>query len=186
MKRICLPIRICCTALSLALCFPSVAAQSDAASAEKPAVHHSQTVSIKLPDHIPAECVANAANRYDVPSTAILAVLKQESGGRVGITSKNTNGSVDLGPAQLNDRSWGKTMQTKFGISRHALVNNMCQALMAQAYALRSEWDGCRRDGKPSIWCAIGRYHSRTPKYQSIYIRNVWQKYQSMTTRGAF
>lgn len=144
------------------------------------------TISIRLPAHIPATCVAAAANRYSVPSTALLAILKQESGGRVGITNRNTNGSIDLGPAQLNDHSWGATMQERFGISRHSLVNNMCQALMAQAYALRSEWDGCRRDKEPSIWCAIGRYHSRTPKYQRDYIRGVWEKYQSMTARGAF
>lgn len=141
---------------------------------------------IKLPDHIPANCVRSAATRYKVPEMALLAILKQESGGRVGIVSANKNGSKDYGPAQLNDRSWGKYMQSKYGISLDSLTNNMCQALMSQAYALRSELNRCIKKGNNSIWCAIAYYHSPTKKFQDRYVKGVWKQYQNMITRGSF
>jgi len=141
---------------------------------------------IVLPDHIPAQCVTDAAQRYQVPEVALLAILKQESGGQAGINHRNSNGSIDWGPAQLNSRSWGRVMRDRYGISPQALTNNMCQAIMAQAYVLRSEWDACRKDGQKSIWCAIARYHSPTPALQEKYVRHVWEKYQSMMARGHF
>src|SRR5690606_9871367 len=113
------------------------------------------SISIKLPDRIPAQCVSTAARRYQVPEMALLAILKQESGGRTGVVAKNKNGSKDYGPAQFNDRSWGKYMRERYGISLEALTNNMCQAIMAQGYALRYEWNRCIKKGNQSIWCAI-------------------------------
>lgn len=142
--------------------------------------------SIQLPDHIPAQCVAEAARRYQVPELALLAILKQESGGRLGIVSQNTNGSKDYGPAQFNDRSWGRYMRQKYNITLNDLTNNMCQALMAQAYALRSEWNRCIKKGQPSIWCAIAYYHSPTKKFQERYVKGVWKQYQSIVSRGKF
>ncbi|WP_155301251.1 lytic transglycosylase domain-containing protein [Cupriavidus necator] len=141
---------------------------------------------IMLPAHIPAKCVADAAARYDVPAVALLAIMKVESGGRIGVVGQNTDGSEDWGPAQVNSRSWGRIMVERFGIPKSELLTNMCQALMVQGYALRSEWDWCRRTGRGDIWCAIGKYHSPTAKYQEIYIRKVWGAYQSILSRGVF
>jgi len=145
---------------------------------------------IVLPTHIPALCVSLAARRYQVPSMALVAILKQESGGKTGIVSTNKNGSKDYGPAQLNDRSWGRYMQEKYGISLDSLTNNMCQAIMAQAYALRYEWNRCidRKGDKggADIWCAIAWYHSPTPMYQEKYVRSVYKHYQDIMERGSF
>lgn len=143
-------------------------------------------LSIRLPERIPASCVENSAARYQVPAMAILAILKQESGGRTGVVGNNKNGSKDYGPAQLNDRSWGGYMQRKYSISLDDLTNNMCQALMAQAYALRYEWNRCIKRGESDIWCAIANYHSPTKKFQDIYVRNVWKRYQTMASTGRF
>lgn len=143
-------------------------------------------ITIVLPSRIPAQCVSNAAKRYNVPEMALLAILKQESGGRTGVIGKNSNGSKDYGPAQFNDRSWGKYMSEKYGISLSMLNNNMCQAIMAQAYALRYEWNRCIKKGNASIWCAIAHYHSPTKKYQDRYVQGVWEKYKNMVARGKF
>lgn len=148
---------------------------------------YSNTVAnIQLPSHIPAQCVAAAAQRYQIPELALLSILKQESGGRLGIVSKNTNGSKDYGPAQFNDRSWGRYMRQNYNISLDDLTNNMCQALMAQAYALRSEWNRCIKKGKNSVWCAIAYYHSPTKKHQDRYVNGVWKQYQSIVKKGKF
>jgi len=141
---------------------------------------------IELPARIPAQCVKNAAKRYAIPEMAMLAILKQESNGRTGVIGQNSNGSKDYGPAQFNSRSWGKYMRDKYGISLNELNHNMCQALMAQAYAIRYEWNRCIKKGNKSIWCAIAYYHSPTKKYQDIYVRNVWRKYQKMIAKGKF
>jgi len=145
---------------------------------------------IVLPAHIPALCVSLAARRYQVPSMALVAILKQESGGKTGIVSTNKNGSKDYGPAQLNDRSWGRYMQEKYGISLDSLTNNMCQAVMAQAYALRYEWNRCvdrkGKKGGADIWCAIAWYHSPTPAHQEKYVRSVYRHYQDIMERGGF
>jgi soluble lytic murein transglycosylase-like protein len=161
-------------------------AQQSAFPADAAPIGSSANITIKLPERIPSECVVNAAARYQVPEMALLAILKQESGGRTGIVSPNTNGSKDYGPAQFNDRSWGGYMQRKYGITLADLTNNMCQAIMAQAYAVRSIWNDCITKGNSSIWCAIANYHSPTPKYQDIYVRQVWKRYSEMVAMGAF
>jgi len=155
---------------------------SVASEANTPRIVHP----IYLPTRIPASCVLSAAQRYDIAPMAILAVLKQESGGRTGVVSKNKNGSKDYGPAQFNDQSWGKYMREKYGISLASLTHNMCQAIMAQAYALRYEWNRCIKKSRPTIWCAIANYHSPTKKYQDIYVRNVWKQHQQILAKGKF
>lgn len=142
---------------------------------------------IKLPDRIPAQCVKAAAERYQVPEMAMLAILRQESGGRTGVVGKNTDGSLDYGPAQFNSNSWARYMRERYGISTAQLTNDMCQALMAQAYALRWEWNRCiKQRRQTSIWCAVAFYHSRTKEKQRIYIQNVWRQHQRIIGTGKF
>lgn len=142
---------------------------------------------IELPKRIPANCLDNAANRYKVPAMALLAILKTESGGRTGIVATNKNGSKDIGPAQLNTNSWAKYMVEKHNIPISSLRDNMCQALMAQAYALRWEWNTCiTKRKKTDIWCAIAYYHSPTPKFQRIYVEKVWKHYNEIIRKGKF
>lgn len=146
----------------------------------------SPSVSVLLPERIPVSCVKNAATRYRVPEMALLSILKQESGGRTGVIGNNKNGSKDYGPAQFNDRSWGKYMHEKYGITLSKINNDMCQAITAQAYALRSEWNRCIKKGDSSIWCAVALYHSPTKKFQDRYVKGVWAHYQKMVQTGKF
>lgn len=141
---------------------------------------------ILIPSRIPVRCVQDAAKTYRVPEMALLSILKQESGGRTGIVGNNKNGSKDYGPAQFNDRSWGKYMREKYGITLTQLNNDMCQAISAQAYALRSEWNRCIKKGDKSIWCAVALYHSPTKKYQDRYVKGVWAHYEKMLKTGEF
>lgn len=50
-------------------------------------------------------CVARAVARYHVPLDIMLGIMRTE-GGRVGSASRNTDGSYDLGPMQVNDDTW--------------------------------------------------------------------------------
>jgi hypothetical protein len=54
-----------------------------------------------VPEPVVAECVSTASRTYAVPELVIRTILKVE-GGKVGTMSRNTNGSYDLGPMQIN------------------------------------------------------------------------------------
>jgi len=141
---------------------------------------------IRLPDHIPTECVINAAQRYDVPEMALLAILKQESGGKLGVIGNNSDGSRDFGPAQINDKAWGSHLEKNFGITLNDVLHNACQAIMVEAYILRIAWNTCAKRNNTDIWCAIATYHSSNPYHQRIYVSSVWEHYKRMINRGEF
>lgn len=152
-------------------------ARSEAPGATKGRQHQ-----IDVPDRIPPHCVHSSASAYNVNPLIILSVLKVESGGRVGIVSRNTNGTHDLGPSQFNTSSWAKILIEKYKIPREALINDMCQSVRAMAFALRTEINGAGGD----MWKGIGNYHSRTPKHHVKYIRLVYGAYTQMTSKGKF
>jgi hypothetical protein len=50
---------------------------------------------------VPIECINQAAVTFYVPATVILSVLAVENG-TVGMAKRNTNGTYDFGPMQIN------------------------------------------------------------------------------------
>jgi soluble lytic murein transglycosylase-like protein len=141
---------------------------------------------VRLPEHIPTQCVVNAAQRYDVPEMALLAILKQESGGKLGKIGNNSDGSRDFGPAQINDKTWGAHLEKNYGITLNDVLHNPCQAIMVEAYILRIAWNTCAKRNNTDIWCAIATYHSSNPYHQRIYVSSVWEHYKRMIDRGEF
>lgn len=137
---------------------------------------------VVVPDRIPAQCVHSSASTYELNPLLLLSILKVESNGRTGIVAKNTNATDDLGPAQFNTSSWAKLLIEKYKIPREALINDMCQAVRALGFAVRTEINGAGGD----LWRGIGNYHSRTPKHHVKYIRLVYGAYKQMTTKGKF
>lgn len=126
---------------------------------------------IVLPPRLPADCFMKSAADYALPATILLAIVKVESQGRV-VIRRNENGSLDYGVAQLNSGSWAKYMQERYGISTQALTYNVCQAVRAMAYVLRTETNHsvCKGD----IWCGVGRYHApNNPAARSVYVPKV-------------
>lgn len=121
------------------------------------------------PTNIPS-CVVQAARDYSIPLRGLLAVWLTE-GGRVGLASKNTNGTFDYGPMQINT-VWAKELKKKFNIEERQLKNDFCISMKAAAYILRYEIN--RAGG--SFWDGVGHYHSQTPKYKYKYINRVYKK----------
>lgn len=142
--------------------------------------------SIVLQQSARPDCVLAASRRYNIPALIILSILKVESGGKVGVLNQNVDGSIDYGPAQINSRYWAKFMGEHYKISTWTLVNDICQAIFVQAYILRSEMNGCLRRGLKSIWCAVGRYHSRRLHLQEAYIKRVWMQSNVLISSGRF
>jgi len=137
---------------------------------------------IIVPERIPPQCVHSSGSVYNINPLVLLSVLKVESGGRVGIVSRNTNGTDDLGPSQFNTSSWAKVLIEKYKIPREALINDMCQSVRAMAFALRTEINSAGGD----LWKGIGNYHSRTPTHHEKYVRLVYGAYKQMTSKGKF
>ncbi|MFZ3120194.1 MAG: lytic transglycosylase domain-containing protein [Variovorax sp.] len=142
-------------------------------------------VQVSLPDTLPANCVQAAAERYSVPAMLLLAIVKWESRGKQAVNCRNAAGGCDLGISQINTQWWAPYLAKNYGIRPERLLNDNCQALMAQSYILRKEsrTTQCKGD----LWCAAARYHSpNSADLQRAYIAKVWDAHLGILQRGAF
>lgn len=143
-------------------------------------------VSMAVPERIPLPCIKKSSEDYGVPQMLLLAILKQESNAKAGAIGKNSNGTYDIGPAQLNTASWVPYFANRYGIRPEALTNNMCQAIRAMAYAIRTEANTPTCGGEV-LWCGVGRYHApRNEVARTRYILRVDEKLRRMIRTGRF
>ncbi len=116
-------------------------------------------------------CVRVASRVNGVPP-AVLLMLLQVEGGRLGEVSGNRNGTVDIGPFQVNEiwlpavaRHWGMPEAEAFPILR----DNFCGNADAAAWVLARTL----ADAHGDVWEGVGRYHSARPGLQAAYLRRV-------------
>lgn len=69
---------------------------------------------------------------------AIIRAVREVEGGKRGMAVRNTNGSDDLGPMQINT-FWLPTLK-QYGISVSDLKNDVCTNLAVGAWILRKEY----------------------------------------------
>ena len=117
------------------------------------------------------ECLVQAAALQQVPPAILLGILRVE-GGRIGLESRNRNGSYDLGPMQINDRVWVPVVAKAHfggdqGRARQALRDHGCYNMHVGAWIYRQALD--RAGGNHAE--AVGLYHSATPGPKSAYQR---------------
>lgn len=117
-------------------------------------------------------CITEAARDYSLPVRGLLAVWLTE-GGKPGTVSKNTNGTVDYGPMQINT-VWAKRLEKDFGVTPEMLTEDFCMSIRAGAYILRYEINQAGGD----FWDGVGHYHSRTPHHKHRYIKQVYHNSQ--------
>ncbi|PKL97586.1 MAG: conjugal transfer protein, partial [Gammaproteobacteria bacterium HGW-Gammaproteobacteria-7] len=109
----------------------------------------------------------SAAAYYTVPVDLVRAVLLTE-GGASGTVSRNTNGTRDLGPMQINSIHLPEL--ANYGITESALVRDECLNIHVGAFLLRRALDA-----EPAFWRGVGRYHSATPTFNRAYQLRVWR-----------
>ena len=117
-----------------------------------------------------AACLLIAAQTYQVPPGVLLGILQVE-GGRVGQAVRNTNGSYDLGPMQVNTiwlAELSKKWNTDRGTAMHWLRDDGCVNMAVSAWILRQR---INRTG--DLWSGIAGYHSLTPGIGSRYASKV-------------
>ena len=120
---------------------------------------------------VTSECVVAAGNHYGVSPAVILSVLTTE-GGKIGQTSKNKNGTFDIGPMQIN--SIHLPSLSSYGITLDLLRDDGCLNVHIGTWMLKKEI----LSANGSVWDGIGHYHSRTPEKKKIYQSAVWKKSQ--------
>ncbi len=117
------------------------------------------------------DCITAAAKVHRLPPSVLVILLNVE-GGALGRVSRNTNGTVDIGPIQVNTANlpdvaahWHATI----GDTYQAVRDNFCANVEAGAWILRRYLDEARGD----FWEGVGYYHSHTPEHKIRYLREV-------------
>ncbi len=117
-----------------------------------------------------AACIMLASNTYSVPPALMVGIYKAENG-KVGQEVKNTNGSYDLGPMQINT-IWIPELAKKWSVSEaeafQLVRDDACTNTRVAAWILRQHIDETK-----SLSQALQHYHSRTPKFGERYKERV-------------
>lgn len=103
-------------------------------AADLPVDHVKLAASLQA--QIPA-CVAEASATYAVPDLLLYAILAQE-GGSIGKGVRNSNGTLDLGPAQINSVHLPEL--ANYGISMSHLAWYPCVNIKTSAWILRKNY----------------------------------------------
>ena len=104
-----------------------------------------------VPEPVVAECVSTASRTYAVPELVIRTILKVE-GGKVGTMSRNTNGSYDLGPMQINTINLSLINKEYPFLTWKHITYNPCINIMVGTWFLSSKI----RARKGVIWEGVG------------------------------
>lgn len=120
---------------------------------------------------VPRVCIKRAAAHYHLSLSLFAGVLATE-GGRVGEVHRNENGSVDLGPAQVNS-IWLPKLK-RAGITRTMLLKNGCANIAVGAWILAQAMEGANPTDPAGFWKHVGDYNSHTPRFNRRYARLVW------------
>lgn len=121
---------------------------------------------VMVTSKILAACLMLAAQTYEVPPAVLVGIYKVE-GGSVGQEVRNTNGSYDMGPMQINT-IWLPDLADRWDVStdtaRRWVRDDACTNVGVAAWIL-----GNHLKETGSLSKAIAHYHSRTPFHGKTY-----------------
>ncbi len=132
------------------------------------------------------ECLLAAAEAHQVPPAMLVILLKVE-GGKLGAVSRNDNGTVDIGPMQVNTIWVGKIAahwRTTPAAAFLALRDNLCANLEGGAWILAQ----AMAEVRGNFWEGVGIYHSHKAEHKEHYLRLVLaasRKLQDQAGRAA-
>ena len=127
------------------------------------AAAHAKTQAPKQPASTLAadQCLLPAAQRHGVNPHILRAILQVESGMRPDVVSRNRNGSIDVGMAQINSIHFRELAQ--WGITPERLLDP-CVATHVAAWHLKRVM---LHHG--NTWFGVAAYHSATPVHNRRY-----------------
>lgn len=114
-------------------------------------------------------CIALAARAFALDPLP-LRILRRTEAGQVGTEARNDDGSVDLGPMQINSVHLPEF--ARFGLGYADLRDNRgCANVLAAAYLFKRHLVAERGN----VAMAIADYHSRDPRHALRYLGLVQQ-----------
>jgi len=114
-----------------------------------------------------AFCLAASAHAYHLPEVYLHAILKTE-GGQVGQQVRNTNGTYDLGPFQINT-VWGPAIGRYWHIPATRALERVRDDGCANALIASAILKKMLIETKGDFPKAIGYYHSHTAALAASY-----------------
>lgn len=118
--------------------------------------------------------VDNSASRHRVDPFILLSIVVTE-GGKDCQVEENSDGSLDLGRAQINTIH-SKALE-RMGLRLIDVACNPELNIDVAAWHLRNKLNETGGD----IWRAAGRYHSKTAVYALAYLKRLTKVYQKVT-----
>jgi soluble lytic murein transglycosylase-like protein len=129
------------------------------------------------------DCIFAAATAYRLPP-AVLLILLDVEGGSLGRVSPNSNGSVDIGPMQVNE-IWMPQLEVHWKASRvatyAALRDDFCANVEGGAWILRQAIDEAHGD----FWEGVGLYHSHDHANKADYLRRILRQALQLEAQAA-
>lgn len=126
------------------------------------------------------ECFEEESARQGISPLLAASVMRHEDG-RVGRWSRNTDGSYDMGPMQVNTIHLDELMKLT-GMSpqeiKGRLVNDGCANISTGMWLLRR---AINKSG--SVWRGVAVYHSGTPGKGERYAWRVYRTMGAITAR---
>jgi hypothetical protein len=126
----------------------------------------------KADEAIIENCLKAAADLHHVPAGLLVLLINVEAG-RLGAVSQNSNGTVDIGPMQVND-TWvpkiARHWRASTDASYQALRDSFCANVEGGAWILRQALD----EARGSLWEGVALYHSHAPIHKLEYMRLVY------------
>ncbi len=117
-------------------------------------------------------CLRAAAELHQVPAGVLVLLLSVEAG-RLGEVTEDTNGTVDIGPIQVNDK-WvpkiARHWRASYDAAYRALRDNFCANIEAGAWILRQALDEAHGD----LWKGVALFHSHNPGHKLEYMQLVY------------
>ena len=124
------------------------------------------------------QCIVQAAAHYGAHPLIVQSVQMTENG-KVGQARRNTNGTEDVGPMQINSVHFREL--ANYGITRDKLLYDGCLNVYIGTYYLQKSILKTA-----NFWRAVGNYHSTTPSLNVEYQQRVWANLQKLQAqRGA-
>jgi len=114
-------------------------------------------------------CSLFAAIKYEVPANIVLAVAEKEAG-KPGQWVRNANGTHDVGSMQFNTAYLSDL--ARYGISANDVAAAGCYSFDLAAWRLRQHI----KHDKGDLWTRAANYHSKTPRYNTIYRTDLMAK----------
>ena len=155
----------------LLACFPVSSASAAIASQPLPPPDSPSPVAHSGPGRQIAACIEAAASTWHI-SPVVIVILLHVEGGALGAVHSNTNGTVDIGPMQINQiwlptlaRHWRLTVPQTYA----DLENDFCANVVAGTWILHK----AIKAAHGHLWRGVAYYHSHTRVFEGEYLRAV-------------